>query len=317
MELRQLRYLCAVARESHFTRAAETLYVTQSALSQQIQQLEQEVGVALIDRSRKGARLTAAGEVLTHHAQRVLHELELARVALDDLQGLQRGDLTIGVVQTVNAYFMPALVAAFAAEHPKIHLHLEELTADDIERRLEDGSIQLGISFTPATNADLGAAPLFVEQLALIVPETRALAHVESIEMAALHDMPVIMLSRTFCTRRLWEESARLVPAQPRVVMEMNTVSSILSAVQRTRLPAIMPHLVLADGDMPGLRSIALRDPAPSRQVSLLWHADYALCSASRSFMDLTRQVAEVFAWDATGNAVPGSAATQEPSPRR
>ncbi|MDZ4767571.1 MAG: LysR family transcriptional regulator [Chloroflexota bacterium] len=84
MELRQLRYLCAIAREGSFTRAAETLFVSQSALSQQIQSLEQEVGAPLLDRARRGVRLTAAGDILHHHAQRVLRELAQARVALDN-----------------------------------------------------------------------------------------------------------------------------------------------------------------------------------------------------------------------------------------
>ncbi|MDX2163383.1 MAG: transcriptional regulator CynR [bacterium] len=295
MELRQLRYLCAVARENHFTRAAETLFVTQSALSQQIQSLEQEVGVSLLDRSKRGVRLTAAGEVLVHHAQRVLHELELARVALDDLQGLQRGDLTIGVVQTVNAYMMPALVAAFAAKHPNIRLHIEELPADEIERRLEEGTLQLGISFMPAAHPQIGGEPLFAERLALIVPLNHPLAHYDTIGIAALHEMPMIMLTRTFCTRRLWEESARMAAAQPKVVLEMNTVSSILSAVSRTNLPAILPQLVLSEQDTLALRSIELRDPTPSRQVGLLWHKDYVLCSATRAFMTMTLEVAAGF----------------------
>lgn len=298
MELRQLRYLCAVAREGHFTRAAESLFLTQSALSQQIQSLEAEVGTPLLDRSKRGARLTAAGEVLVFHAQRMLRELELARVALDDLQGLQRGDLTIGVVQTVNAYMLPALVAEFAAQYPTINLHIEELTADEIERRLDEGSLQVGISFLPTTTPQLQCELLFTERLALIAPPDHPLARQESISVAALHDVPIIMLTRTFCTRRLWEETARLASAQPKVVLEMNTVSSILSAVARTKLPAILPHLVLRDNPASLLRGIELRDPTPSRQVGLIWHSDYVLCSASRAFIILTQRFAQAFRLD-------------------
>src|SRR5690606_13404805 len=104
MELRQLQYLVAIVQEANFTRASEKVFVSQSALSQQIQALEQEVGTVLLDRSRRGVRLTAAGEILYHHAQRMFLELAQAKIAIHELEGLQRGELHVGVVQTVNDY---------------------------------------------------------------------------------------------------------------------------------------------------------------------------------------------------------------------
>jgi len=105
IELRHLRYFLAVAEASHFTRAAETLYISQPTLSQQIKQLEAELGTTLFDRIGKRVILTEAGEILRAHAQRVLVELEQAQ-AVQELEGLQRGELTVGTVQTVNAYMI-------------------------------------------------------------------------------------------------------------------------------------------------------------------------------------------------------------------
>src|SRR5688500_7403896 len=124
MELRQLRYLLAVVEEANFTRASEKVFVSQSALSQQIQALEQEIGTVLLDRSKRGVRLTAAGEILRHHAQRIFLELEQAQTAIQELEGLQRGELRIGVVQTVNAYLLPSLVTAFLGRYPDIKLSI-------------------------------------------------------------------------------------------------------------------------------------------------------------------------------------------------
>src|SRR5690606_17870911 len=139
MELRQLRYLLAIAETGNFTRAAETVFVSQSALSQQIQSMEQEIGTVLLDRSRTGVRLTAAGEILCHHARQMLRELDEAKVAIEELEGLRRGELRIGVVQTVNAYLMPVIATAFNQRYPDIRLSIEELAADDIEAGLEQG----------------------------------------------------------------------------------------------------------------------------------------------------------------------------------
>lgn len=292
MELRQLRYFLAIVEEANFTRASEKVFVSQSALSQQIQLLEQELGTVLLDRSKRGVRLTAAGEILCHHAQRIFLELERAQTAMQELEGLQRGKLRIGVVQTVNAYLMPTLVTAFIARYPEIKLSIEELSSDEIERGLEQGHLQVGVGFAPPANLMIESEPLFEEQLVLVVRDDHALANQRLISVKALDHLPMIMLSNTFCTRRLWEESARLADAEPRVVMEMNTVRNILSVVAKTGLATVLPKLSLLENQIPNVVSVDLHNPTPSRQVGMLWHRENYLCSATRAFIDMTRSVA-------------------------
>jgi len=176
MELRQLRYLLVVADEANFTRAAEKVFVSQSALSQQIQSLEQDVGTVLLDRSKRGVRLTAAGEILYRHARRVFLELEQMEIALQELEGLQRGELRVGVVQTVNDYLMPSLLTAFTAHYPRVTLSIDELSSDEIEARLEAGELQIGLGFAPPTNLHIEAEILFDEHLVLIVRDDHPLA---------------------------------------------------------------------------------------------------------------------------------------------
>ncbi|MBP6201004.1 MAG: LysR family transcriptional regulator, partial [Nitrospira sp.] len=120
MEFRHLRYFLAVADALHFTKAAERLPVSQPALSAQIKQLEQEVGVPLFDRVGRSVQLTRAGAIFREHARRALREMELAQVAIAEEEGLQRGTLTVGVVQTVNAYLIPEIVGRFSTLHPLV-----------------------------------------------------------------------------------------------------------------------------------------------------------------------------------------------------
>lgn len=291
MELRQLKYLLVIAETGNFTRAAEQLYVTQSALSQQIQALEQEIGAVLLDRSRRGTRLTTAGEILTRHAARVMQEIDQAAVALRELNGLQRGELRLGVVQTVNSYFIPTLITQFASRYPDIRLQVDELAADDIEAALVNGDVQVGVSFVPPTLASLGFVDLFTEELVLVTRRDHPLADERSLAVSALDGMPLIMLAKTFCTRRLWEESARLVSAVPRIAMEMNTVSGILSVVEKTGIPSVLPgRAVSEDGTLIG---IPLRDPVPSRRVGVLWNAATFVCAASRAFIEIAEDLRE------------------------
>lgn len=291
MELRQLRYLIAVADEGNFTRAAEKLFISQSALSQQVQALEQDVDTMLLTRSKRGVRLTAAGETLYHHARRIVSELEQASVAIRELEGLERGELRIGVVQTVNDYLMPLLASRFAELYPQIRLLIDECSSDEIELRLENGDLQVGIGFVPVTNPNIEINDLFEERLVLIVREDHRLSGQEAVPVRTLDKLPMVMLSNTFCTRRLWEESAQLAGAQPHIVMEMNTVSSILAVVEKIGLATVLPELTLADYHSGRLVGLNLRNPTPSRRVGLLRHRDNFLCAASRAFIRLAQEV--------------------------
>src|SRR5262249_19029546 len=118
MELRHLRYFLAVAESAHFTKAAQRLHVTQPKLSHQIRQLEGQLNLPLFDRVGRRVKLTSAGELLLPHARRVLRELEEAQTALGELHGLKRGELKVGIVQTVNACVIPEIVGRFSAAHP-------------------------------------------------------------------------------------------------------------------------------------------------------------------------------------------------------
>jgi len=301
MELRHLRYLAAIAQEANFTRAAEKLFVSQSALSQQIQSLEREVGTVLLDRSHRGVRLTAAGEILYQHAQRIFQELEQARTAIHELEGVQRGELHIGVVQTVNDYLMPLVAAAFAERHPQIKLFVDEVPTDEIEARLEQGELQVGLGFAPSSMSGIEALPILEENLVLIVRDDHPLAQKTSTTVTSLDQLPMVMLSNTYCTRRLWEENARLGHAQPQVVMEMNTVSSILAVVERTGLATVLPAFTLASRSPERLVAVALTEPTPSRQVGLLWRRENYLCSASRRFLEIAQTTASQIASASAG----------------
>lgn len=293
MELRQLQYLVAIVQEANFTRASEKVFVSQSALSQQIQSLEQEVGTVLLDRSRRGIRPTAAGEILYRHAQRIFLELEQAETAIHELEGLQRGELHVGVVQTVNDYLMPSLASTFAECHPRIKLLIKELSSEAIEAGLEQGELQIGLGFLPSSSQHMSVQPLLEEQLVLIVRDDHPLGQHTRVTVASLDQLPMVLLSNTFCTRRLWEESARLTPAQPRVVMEMNTVSSILAVVENSSLATVLPRLTFEQKMSDRLIAIDLIEPTPSRQVGLMWHRENYLCSASRVFLEMAQTVTE------------------------
>ncbi len=273
MELRHLRYFLAVAEEGHFTRAAERLFVSQPTLSQQIRQLEGELGAPLFERGKRRVRLTSAGEILRDHARRVLGEVEAAALAIAELDGLKRGRVTLGAVQTANAYLIPPILGRFTALHPGITVRVEELSAGSIVAGVASGRLDLGVSFTPPL-PDEGAdeietEPLFEEELILVLAAGHHLAGRPWRNVGELDGEPLILLPTEFCTRRLVDEALANARARPALAVEMNSIEGILAAVKAGGGATILPALALWGGP-PGLRGVRLRNPTPRRGVGLL-----------------------------------------------
>lgn len=271
MEFRHLRYFLAVADALHFTKAAGGLHLSQPALSAQVKQLEQEVGVPLFDRLGRSVQLTRAGTIFREHARRALREMELAQAAIAEEEGLQRGALTIGVVQTVNAYLIPDIVARFSTLHPEVSLRLDELSGPDIEAGVESGSLNMGIGFVPVTSDRIESQSLFEEDFVLIASPRHRFAKRRQLALSALADESLILLPVIFCTRRLLDASFARVGVQPKVIVEMNSIEGIMATVLTSKLATVLPRLSLGIKRHNVLRGIPLKNPTPRRGVGLLW----------------------------------------------
>jgi LysR family cyn operon transcriptional activator len=295
MELRRLRYFLTVADTVNFRRAAKILHISQPTLSQQIQHLEKELGTTLFDRIGKRVRLTVAGETFRYHAQRALHELDEAQVALRELDGLKRGKLSVGAVQAFNTYLIPPIIARFTTSHPGVFLSVEELTASQIEQDLLRGRLNLGISYVSSTTDEIDSEPLFEEELVLIVSSLHRLARRKSIRMKELDAEPLVMLPAPFYPRQLFDQNAQAAGLCPKVVVEMNSIEGILAAIRNSTRTTVLPSLALSKKEA-GLRAINLIEPTPRRKVGLLWRRDCYRCKATCAFMEYAHAVIAEYA---------------------
>lgn len=289
MELRHLRYFLAVAEECHFRNAAEALLVSQPTLSQQIKDLEAELGVSLFERTGRRARLTQAGKLFQEYAHRAIGVIEEGQTALHELDGLTRGRLSIGVVQTVNAYLTPLAVAEFAKRHPEVLLRIEELSAHEIETGVLAGELDLGVSFEPMELKELIVTRLFEEELVLVVGANDPLMSDGSIRVAELHDKPLALMGKAFCTRRLVDECFAKARVAPKITVEMNSVSGLLALASSGGPATILPELG-AKGRKTGI--IRLERPTPSRKVCLLQAKSAAPLRSRTRFVEiLSREI--------------------------
>lgn len=269
-EMRRMRYFLAVADRKNFTRAAESLHVSQPSLSIQIAALERELGTPLFDRLGKQVALTQAGELLLDYAQRALGELEQGIRAVQDLKGAKRGRLVVGTLSTVNTYLIPPLVCKFKQRFPMVHLHVQAQPSAQIAADVLAHRFDFGICHLPMPAERLNAIPLFDETLSLVAPRRLRLPHTR-MRMRELADLPLILMPADYCLRKMIESECTKAGVQPRVSVEMTSPEGILEAVKAGAGVTILPELYvrsrLSDGD---LTVVKLVDPAPRYRVGLV-----------------------------------------------
>jgi DNA-binding transcriptional LysR family regulator len=197
VELRRLRYFVAVAEELHFRRAAERLHLAQPALSQQVQKLELELGVQLLNRSRRDVTLTPPGVVLLDEARRLLHQADEAARAAHDASAGTIGKLRVGYLADAIPLVLPRAIARFATRHPGVEVRPETLPA---RRAIEDvraGRLDVAVVGLPAPTDGLHVTPLGVEATVAAVASRHPLSGRSSIPLSELREAEIILLPRT------------------------------------------------------------------------------------------------------------------------
>ncbi|MDX1269834.1 MAG: LysR substrate-binding domain-containing protein [Oceanisphaera sp.] len=290
MELRHLRYCVALAEVQNFTRAAERTHVTQSTLSHQIKQLEDELDVTLFNRDGKSVSLTQAGRDFVDTITPILKQVDAAVGALKAPPDQLTGEMRIAATHSFNVQLIPQCLAAFMDKFPQVKVIVEELSGDQIAQGLETGTLDLGISYRPAVPRGLWFEPLFNEELKLIMSPSHPLAKRKRVRMVELNGLSLALLTRNFSTRQLLDECFEAAGAEPQVVAEMNAISPMVELVRRTRLCSIVSDNALS-GE-PDLVAVALENPTPIRTPGLLWNRNRERPLATRYMANIIRELA-------------------------
>ena len=225
MELRQLEYFVAVAEEANFTRAAERVHISQSGVSAQIRQLEHDLGATLIDRSGRTATLTTAGAAALEHARAVLASVDDVRNAVDDVTGLVRGRLVVGMVTACTVTALFDALAAFHIAHPSVEITLVEDGSDRLIEGVRSGATDLAlIGAAGAPPAGLESLTIVSERLIAAVPVGHRLAKRRRATLAEISAFPIVCLPkgtgiRTVSTKpartRAYNPTSHCKPAHP------------------------------------------------------------------------------------------------------
>jgi DNA-binding transcriptional LysR family regulator len=291
MELRQLRYLVALAEERNFTRAAESEHVAQPALSQQIRRLEAEFGLALVERTTRRVSLTDAGELLVARARRILAELESAETELQALSGMYTGHVTIGAMHTMGPVDLSLALALFHERHPHVELTVREQSSEEMAEMLRVDELDLAfLSVTERIESrGLGLRQLVSEELVALLPRQHRLGKRRQVRMAELAEDSFISFREGSRLRELLVGAGRQAGFEPRVTLESNESERVRRLVARGLGVAVLPR---SDAEGPGAEVCvaSLVSPTLSRDITLAWREGRRHAPAAAEFLDLARE---------------------------
>jgi DNA-binding transcriptional LysR family regulator len=261
MDLHQIEIFCSLVKYRSFSKAAETLFLTQPTVSSHIKNLEDDLGVQLIDRIGKRIVLTEAGEILFRHGQKLLSLRDHARQEIEAISGNVTGILKIGGSTIPGAYILPSFVGTFKKKYPAASIQLMIDDTAKVTEAVLSGELQIGVVGARTPDAHIEAHTFLKDELVVAVPPDHAWAHKKHIPAHALADEPFLLREKGSGTRRIMEErlsKAGFSPAQLKAVAVMGSSDAVRQSVKAGLGVSILSIRALKD-DLEAGRLAAVR----------------------------------------------------------
>ncbi|MBP1964113.1 LysR family transcriptional regulator [Paenibacillus aceris] len=288
MELRQLEYFMAVCEELHFTKAADKIGISQPNLSLSIKALEEEIGMPLFDRIGKRIQLTDAGSILKKHARMMLQNLSNALQEMDDLYHQNGGNLSIGALPSELDYRLTPMFIRFFQRYPNIRLKI--ISEVDVTGMVLNTDMHIGIAVKPLFDPRLVIRPLAREEYGIVVSKNHELSKAESISLADLQFLPIVMYPKGLWGREFVDSWCRQHGFHLNVVVETSSNPSLFYFVKANIGVGIVANSLLESIDSLDLRFLPIRDYPPVREMSIIYRSDKYLSHAARTFIHFAEE---------------------------
>lgn len=293
MNIRDLRYLVALADLGHFGRAAEACHVSQPTLSTQLKKLEDELGVVLVERAPRRVMLTPAGRDIADRARGILNEVEQLREAARRATDPEAGSVRLGLFPTLGPYLLPHVVPRLRERFPRLELLLVEEKTEVIVRMLREGRLDAGVLALPLHDDQFHIEPLFEEPFVLAVPRQHPLAGHSRLRLADLAHESLLLLEDGHCLRDQALDVCQLAGAEEKTgfrATSLETLRQMVAAnVGITLLPtlAVQPPVAASES----LSLLSFSDAQPSRRIAMVWRRSSALDGFLRKLAAVFRQL--------------------------
>jgi DNA-binding transcriptional LysR family regulator len=283
----------AVADHASFNRAAESLHITQAALSRRIQNLEAFLGVKLVERTTRSVALTRVGQDFLPQARRLLTDLANALVEIRDSGRAFRGDVTIACVPTVGVHYLPRIVRAYTDLHPRNRLRILDHSSSGVAAAVLRREAEFGINMQTAGHPELTSIPLLEDQLVLVCGGDHPLAAKRRLAWKQLEPYPVILPGAESGNRPHLDMALERHKVKLDAFYEVQRSSTAVGMVAKGVGVAIVPALAVQRDAYPRLRVIALTDPTVSRRIVLVSRTNAQLTPAAQALYDLILEFRE------------------------
>lgn len=290
LDIKRLQVLLKVVEAGSVTAAADELFYTPSAVSQQLRKLEEEVGQPLLQRRSRGMVPTDAGHVLAEHARSILSRMDAAISDLDQIAGLKRGSLSIGTFPTLGGSFLPLVISSFRREYPAIELDVRSSRIDGLIGLLSSGEVGLCLlweyDWHPLDASVFELTPVFEEPTVLVVGTEHALAGRKDVRMGELADEQWIVRANEHPVAEVLERSCRAAGFSPKISFQANDYQEAQAMVSVGLGIALAPQSAVVN-QHPGVRILRLGHSVPARRVVLAQRHDRVRAPAEVAFQRL------------------------------
>ena len=293
MNLRDLKYLVALADHKHFGRAAAACYVSQPTLSTQIKKLEDELGVPLVERAPRKVMLTPAGRDAAERARRIVAEVEQMKEAARRSQDPEAGTVRLGMFPTLGPYLLPHVVPRIRARFPHLELLLVEEKSDVLLSRLREGKLDAGLLALPVADDQLHTEFLFEEPFVLAVPESHPLAQRGSLTLAELSHQQLLLLEDGHCLREQALDVCRLSGANEKSEFRATSLETLRQMVAADVGITLLPTLAVKPpvARSPNIHLLGFSDSHPSRRIAMVWRKSSAMSGFLQVFAQVFREL--------------------------
>lgn len=308
MELRALRAFVEVVRQGGFSRAAQTVHATQSTVSKAVKQLEDELGLRLLDRRGQKLQLTSAGEIVQRRAATILAETEDMLAELDELRGLKRGVLRLGLPTIGSETLFARWLAEYRSRYPGVDVRLAEHGSKRLEQLVLAGELDLGGSLLPVP-AEFEWQEVRREPIDLLLPADHPLAGRAGIRFSDLAEQPFILYAPGFALNPIILDACKQNGFTPRVVTQTSQADLVIALVAAKLGVGFLPRMIAKQRPHPAARHVPIAGPAIFWHMALIWRRGGYLSPEAKAWLALPALVGR----DLTAD--PSAATSQEKPP--
>lgn len=287
LNLKLLQIFITVAEEGSFRKAAEIVHRSQSAVSMQVKQAEDQLGVTLFHRTTRRVQLTTEGEMLLSYAKRALAELESGLRTIKGAVNMQSGQLTLGCVPSVSSSILPTLIKDFSSDYPGIKIILRELASDDLLAAIAKQDVELGIGPVVEKASDFHFRHAANDPIYALMPAELGERYPSQIALRALATMPIIMHSTSAALRRTVERELTIHGLELDIRFEILHAQTLVAFTRAGLGVAVLPKVVIPTKLGSRLHAVPIVEPDLSRELAIVTLRGQALSPAAQRLADL------------------------------